>query len=72
LTELIELCNAGDVYVVERWMRRDRPLQLFEEALPELRNIFQADQLACPRCGDEMRIVSFITETKTIDNTQST
>jgi hypothetical protein len=32
-----------------------------------LRRIFEVDPLACPRCGEEMRIVSFITEPKTID-----
>jgi hypothetical protein len=32
-----------------------------------LRRIFELDPLACPRCGEEMRIVSFITEPKTID-----
>lgn len=32
-----------------------------------LRRIFEVDPLACPRCGAEMRIVSFITEPKTID-----
>ena len=31
------------------------------------RRIFEVDPLACPRCGEEMRIVSFITELKTID-----
>ena len=32
-----------------------------------LRRILEVDPLACPRCGEEMRIVSFITEPKTID-----
>jgi hypothetical protein len=32
-----------------------------------LRRIFEVDPLACPRCGETMRIVSFITEPKTID-----
>jgi len=32
-----------------------------------LRRVFEVDPLACPRCGEEMRIVSFITEPKTID-----
>ena len=32
-----------------------------------LRRIFEVDPLACPRCGEEMRIVAFITEPKTID-----
>jgi hypothetical protein len=31
------------------------------------RRIFEVDPLACPRCGQEMRIVAFITEPKTID-----
>jgi len=32
-----------------------------------LRHIFEVDPLACPRCGEEMRIVAFITEPKVID-----
>jgi hypothetical protein len=32
-----------------------------------LRRIFEVDPLKCPRCDEEMRIVSFITEPKTID-----
>ena len=32
-----------------------------------LRRIFEVDPLACPRCCEEMRIVAFITEPKTID-----
>jgi hypothetical protein len=32
-----------------------------------LRKILEVDPLACPRCGQEMRIVAFITEPKTID-----
>jgi len=32
-----------------------------------LRKILEVDPLACPRCGQEMRIVSFITEPKVID-----
>ena len=32
-----------------------------------LRRIFEADPLACPRCGEEMRIVAFITEPNVID-----
>jgi hypothetical protein len=32
-----------------------------------LRRIFEVDPLACPRCGEEMRIVAFVTEPKTID-----
>jgi hypothetical protein len=32
-----------------------------------LRRIFEVDPLVCPRCGEEMRIVAFITEPKTID-----
>jgi len=32
-----------------------------------LRRILEVDPLACPRCGEEMRIVAFITEPKTID-----
>jgi hypothetical protein len=31
-----------------------------------LRRIFEVDPLACPRCGEEIRIVAFITEPKTI------
>jgi hypothetical protein len=31
-----------------------------------LRRIFEVDPLACPRCGQEMRMVAFITEPKTI------
>ena len=33
-----------------------------------LRRIFEVDPLACPRCGEQMRIVAFITEPKTIDH----
>ncbi len=32
-----------------------------------LRRIFEVDPLACPRCGQTMRIVAFITEPKVID-----
>jgi hypothetical protein len=32
-----------------------------------LRRIFEVDPLACPRCGEQMRIVAFITQPKTID-----
>jgi hypothetical protein len=32
-----------------------------------LRRIFEVDPLACPRCGETMRIVAFITEPNTID-----
>ena len=32
-----------------------------------LRRIFEVDPLACPRCGEEMRIISFITEPNMID-----
>ncbi len=32
-----------------------------------LRRIFEVDPLACPRCGEEMRIVAFITEPQQID-----
>ncbi len=32
-----------------------------------LRRIVEVDPLACPRCGESMRIVSFIIEPKTID-----
>ena len=32
-----------------------------------LRRIFEVDPLACPRCGEEMRIVAFITEPRIID-----
>jgi hypothetical protein len=32
-----------------------------------LRRIFEVDPLACPRCGEEMRIVAFITEPQIID-----
>jgi len=32
-----------------------------------LRCIFEVDPLMCPRCGQEMRIVAFITEPKVID-----
>jgi hypothetical protein len=33
-----------------------------------LRRIFEVDPLACPRCGQQMRIVEFITEPKVIDS----
>jgi hypothetical protein len=32
-----------------------------------LRRIFEVDPLACPRCGDKMRIVAFVTEPRIID-----
>jgi hypothetical protein len=32
-----------------------------------LRRILEVDPLACPRCGEEMRIVAFITEPRAID-----
>ncbi len=32
-----------------------------------LRRIFEVDPLACPRCGQQMRIVAFITEPRVID-----
>ena len=32
-----------------------------------LRHIFEIDPLACPRCGQEMRIVAFITDPNVID-----
>ena len=32
-----------------------------------LRRIFEIEPLACPRCGQTMRIVAFITEPKVID-----
>jgi len=32
-----------------------------------LRRILEVDPLACPRCGEEMQIVAFITEPKVID-----
>lgn len=32
-----------------------------------LRRIFEVDPLACPRCGEQMRVVAFITEPKVID-----
>jgi hypothetical protein len=32
-----------------------------------LRRIFEVDPLACPRCGQAMRIVAFITEPQIID-----
>ena len=32
-----------------------------------LRRILEVDPLVCPRCGDEMRIVAFITQPKVID-----
>ena len=32
-----------------------------------LRLIFEIEPLACPRCGQTMRIVAFITEPKAID-----
>jgi hypothetical protein len=32
-----------------------------------LTRIFEVNPLACPRCGEEMHIVAFITEPKTID-----
>ena len=31
-----------------------------------LRRIFEVDPLACPRCGQQMRIVAFITESRVI------
>ena len=46
LTELIELCKAGDVYGVERWIREGRPLQLSAEALAKLRRKRTALQIA--------------------------
>jgi len=38
-----------------------------------LRRIFEVDPLASPRCGDEMRMVSFFTEPNpyTLDATQA-
>ncbi len=32
-----------------------------------LRRIFEVDPLECPRCGQTMRIVAFITEPQVID-----
>jgi hypothetical protein len=32
-----------------------------------LRRIFEVDPLACPRCGEQMRIVAFVTEPQIID-----
>ncbi len=32
-----------------------------------LRRILEVDPLACPRCGQEMRVVAFITKPKVID-----
>jgi len=32
-----------------------------------LRQIFEVDPLRCPACGDEMRIVAFITQRAVID-----
>jgi hypothetical protein len=31
-----------------------------------IKKIWEADPLLCPKCGGEMKIISFITETKTI------
>jgi hypothetical protein len=31
------------------------------------RRIFEVDPLACPRCGEQMRIVAFVTEPRIID-----
>jgi len=31
-----------------------------------LRRILEVDPLACPRCGQQMRVVAFITEPKTL------
>ena len=56
----------------------EQPLEIVEpepEVLREakrrwaelLRRIFEVDPLKCPRCDETMRIVSFITEHKTID-----
>jgi len=32
-----------------------------------IRNVYEVDPLRCPACGGQMRIISFIEETKTID-----
>ena len=56
----------------------EQPLQMVDpepEALRKakrrwaelLRLIFEVDPLACPRCGETMRVVAFITEPKVID-----
>ena len=36
-----------------------------------LRRIFEVDPLACPRCGQQMRIVAFITEPRAMGLTGS-
>ncbi len=37
-----------------------------------LRRTFEVDPLACPRCGQQMRIVAFITEPRAMGLTGST
>ncbi len=32
-----------------------------------IRKVYEVDPLRCPACGGQMRIISFIEETKTID-----
>ena len=32
-----------------------------------IRRIFEVDPLVCPRCGEAMRILAFVTEPKVID-----
>jgi len=32
-----------------------------------IRKVYEVDPLCCPGCGGQMRIISFIEETKTID-----
>ena len=41
--------------------------QALPSGKPGGQRIYEVNPLACPRCGDEMRIVAFITEPKTID-----
>jgi hypothetical protein len=57
----------------------EQPLVMAAEAVPAalaevrrrwaalLRRIFEVDPLRCPRCGDAMRLVGFITQTHLID-----
>jgi hypothetical protein len=32
-----------------------------------IRKVYEVDSLRCPACGSQMRIISFIEDTKTID-----
>jgi hypothetical protein len=32
-----------------------------------LRRVYEVDPLVCPRCGEAMRIIAFITEPKVVD-----